>query len=82
MYTAEEDIIVSPELSEEFKSLEEFCSENSGRELDYLDVVSASPLQMDSLTLAFSMRHFLRLSRSLTDLLANSLNGETAPSLS
>jgi len=82
MYTAEEDIIVSPELSEEFKSLEEFCSENSGRELDYLDVVAASPLQMDSLTLAFSMRHFLRLSRSLTDLLANSLNGETAPSLS
>lgn len=82
MSTIEEEIIVGPELSEEFKSLEEFCSENSGRELDYLDVVATNPLQMDSLTLAFSMRHFLRLSRSLTDLLVNSLNGDTAPSLS
>jgi len=81
MSTSEEEIIVSPELSEEFKSLEEFCSENSGRELDYLGVVESNPLQMDSLTLAFSMRHFLRLSRNLMNLLVNSLNGDTAPTL-
>ena len=35
----DDEIPVSPEISEEFTSFEEFCSENTGRELQYLEVV-------------------------------------------
>ena len=31
----DDEIQVSPEISEEFASFEEFCSENTGRELQY-----------------------------------------------
>lgn len=77
----DQEILVGPEMSEEFKTFEEFCNENAGRELVYLEVVEKSPLDMDAVTLAFSMRHLLRLSRGVMDLLLESLNGETAPTL-
>jgi hypothetical protein len=36
---------------------------------------------MDVVTLAFSMRHLVRLSRQLMDMLLDSLNGESQPEL-
>jgi hypothetical protein len=77
----DDEIPVSPEISEEFASFEEFCAENTGRELQYLEVVGQSPLAMDSVTLAFSMRHLVRLSRGMMDMLLGSLNDDSAPSL-
>jgi len=77
----DDEILVSPELSEEFRSFEEFCSENPGRELTYLEVVNQNPRELDPVTLAFSMRHLVRMSRPLTDLLLESLNGDSAPTL-
>jgi hypothetical protein len=76
-----EEYVVGPELSQEFKNFQEFCAENAGQELLYFDVVRKNPLQMDSVTLAFSMRHLLRLSRPLMDLLLQSLNGDSEPNL-
>lgn len=72
-----QEIVVGPELSQEFKNFQEFCAENAGQELLYFDVVRSNPVQMDPVTLAFSMRHLLRLSGSLMDLLLDSLNGES-----
>lgn len=77
----DEEILVCPELSEEFKSFEEFSSDNSGNELLYFDVVTKNPLEMDAVTLAFSMRNLLRLSRPLLDMLLKSLNGDSEPTL-
>jgi hypothetical protein len=77
----DEEILVSPDISEQFRTFEEFCSENTGRELAYLDVVARNPLEMDPVTLAFSMRHLMRLSRELMDILLQSLRNESAPSL-
>jgi len=79
--SSDDEITVSPELSEEFRNFDEFCSENTGRELTYLEVVIKNPLDMDTVTLAFCMRHLVRLSRPLTDFLLGSLDGESAPSL-
>jgi hypothetical protein len=77
----EEKIPVSPELLEEFQLFEEFCSENSGRELAYFQMVEAGPLEMDTTTLAFCMRHLVRLTRELMDLLLKSLNDDEPPEL-
>jgi hypothetical protein len=77
-----DEIVVGPEISEEYQSFEEFCSENSGHELAYLDLVTKSPLQMDPVTLAFSMRHLVRLSRDLLDMLLESLKHENTPDIS
>ncbi len=76
-----DEIVVGPEISEEYQSFEEFCSENSGHELTYLEVVTKNPLQMDPVTLAFSMRHLVRLSRELLDMLLESLKHETTPDI-
>jgi len=73
----DDEIQVSPELSQEYKSFEEFCCENTGSELAYFDVVAKNPLEMDPVTLAFSMRNLLRLSRQLVDLLLESLNSDS-----
>jgi hypothetical protein len=77
----DEEIVVGPELSQEFSNFQEFCAENTGQELLYFEVVQRTPLQMDPLTLAFSMRHLVRLSRPLMDLLLQSLDGESEPAL-
>ncbi|MEI8182852.1 MAG: hypothetical protein WCG29_09125 [Desulfomonile sp.] len=77
----EEGIQVSPELSQDFRSFEEFCSENTGSELIYFDVVAKNPLEMDPVTLAFSMRNLVRLSRGLMDYLLDSLNGDSPPTV-
>ena len=77
----DDEILVSPEISEQFKSFEEFCSENTGNELVYLDVVERNPLDMDPVTLAFSLRHLLRLSRGLMDQVLDSLRNESQPTL-
>ena len=79
--TYEEEIIVRAELSEEFKAFEEFCAENSGREQDYLQLVSTNPLDMDSVTLAFCLRHMLRLAKNLMEIILKSLGEEESLSL-
>jgi len=73
----DDEVQVSPELSEEFRAFEEFCAENSGSELVYFDVVAKEPLAMDAVTLAFSMRNLVRLSRELMDLILSTLNSDT-----
>lgn len=73
----DDEIQVSPELSDEFRAFEEFCAENSGSELVYFDVVARDPLAMDSVTLAFSMRNLVRLSREVMDLILSTLNGDS-----
>ncbi len=77
----EDEILASPDISEQFRTFEEFCSENTGREMSYLDVVAQNPLEMDPITLAFSMRHLMRFSRELMDLLLQSLKNESLPTL-
>jgi hypothetical protein len=72
-----QEIVVGPELSQEFKNFQEFCAENAGQELLYFDVVRSNPVHMDPVTLAFSMRHLVRLSGALMDLLLASLNGDS-----
>lgn len=77
----EDEILASPEISEQFSIFEEFCAENTGREMSYLGVVAQNPLEMDPITLAFSMRHLMRFSRELLDLLLQSLKDESLPAL-
>ncbi|MEW6347460.1 MAG: hypothetical protein AB1646_00230 [Thermodesulfobacteriota bacterium] len=72
---------VSPELSIEFQTFEEFCAENPGQETTYLDMVANNPLEMDSVTLAFSMRHMLKFSKELAERLLQSLGDEFPPNL-
>lgn len=79
---ADDEILVSPEVSEQFMSFEEFCSENTGNELAYLEVVEKTPLEMDPVTLAFSLRHLMRLSRGLMDMVLESLRNESELTLS
>lgn len=77
----DEEISVGPELSQEFKVFQEFCTENSGQELAYFEVVRNNPLEIDPVTLAFSMRHLLRLSQTLMNVLLESLDGDSTPTL-
>jgi len=77
----ENEILVSPELSQDFRSFEEFCDENTGQELAYLEVVQRNPLEMDAVTLAFCLRHLIRLSRGLMDVLLKTLDGDATPDL-
>ncbi|MBI5570550.1 MAG: hypothetical protein HY914_11450 [Desulfomonile tiedjei] len=77
----DEEIAVGPQLSQEFANFQEFCAENSGQELTYFEVVCANPLEMDPVTLAFSMRHLVRLSKPLMDMLAQSLDEDHQPDL-
>jgi hypothetical protein len=77
----DEEIIVSPELSQDYQSFEEFCAENAGREMAYLELVAKNPLDMDAVTLAFSMRHLVRLSKELMDMLLESIQNESVPDL-
>jgi len=79
--SADDEIVVSPEISEHYANFEEFCSENAGNELNYLDVVAKNPLQMDPVTLAFCLRHLVRLSRGLMDMLLESLKNDSPPTL-
>ena len=79
--SVDEEIIVGPELSHDFQSFEELCTENSGQELTYLEMVGNNPLEMDAVTLAFSLTHFIRLSRELMDTLLMSINAESEPEL-
>ncbi|MGD9819312.1 MAG: hypothetical protein AB7V04_11510 [Desulfomonilaceae bacterium] len=59
----DQEIVVNPELSSEFRSFEEFCDENSGSEGIYLDLIAKNPTVMDAVTLAFCMRHLVKLSQ-------------------
>jgi hypothetical protein len=78
----EEQFQANPQVSEDFKFFEEFCGENTGRELAYLEVVAKTPLEMDPITIAFSIRHLIRLNRQLMDILLESLSEEPPPELS
>jgi hypothetical protein len=75
----DEEINVSPEISEDFQNFTEFCSENTGTEASYLELVGKNPLEMDSLTIAFSMRHLVRLSKDLLELLLKSIQDDSMP---
>ncbi len=79
--SAEQEFRVGPELSIEFRAYEEFCAENSGRELAYLEMVGANPLEMDPITLAFSMRHLVRMSKEVMETLLKSSADDRPPSL-
>ncbi|MBI5248127.1 MAG: hypothetical protein HY912_01420 [Desulfomonile tiedjei] len=75
----DDEINVSPEISDDFQNFAEFCSENTGREADYLEVVGKNPLEMDAVTIAFSMRHLVRLSRDLLEVLLQSVQDDSMP---
>ncbi|MFH0960158.1 MAG: hypothetical protein V1897_15805 [Pseudomonadota bacterium] len=77
----EEEILVNPDISAEYRTFEELVAENSGHELDYLELVSRDPLSMDSATLAFSLSRFMRLSGPLMEKLLLSLGEEDSPGL-
>jgi len=77
----DEEIVVGPELSHDFQNFEELCAENSGQELTYLEMVSRNPLEIDSVTLAFSLTHFIRLSQGLMDTLLASMSDDSEPEL-
>jgi len=77
----DDEILVSPELSQDFQLFEEFCEENTGQELAYLEVVRKDPLSMDAVTLAFCLRHLIRLSRGLMDMLLKTLDGDSTADL-
>ena len=77
----DEEIVVGPELSHDFQNFEELCAENTGQELTYLQMVSRNPLEIDAVTLAFSLTHFIRLSRDLMDTLLASMSAESEPEL-
>jgi hypothetical protein len=74
----EDKIMANPDISQEFRQFEEFCSENAGNQLIYLELVKSNPLEMDPVTLAFSLRHLLRLSKRAIDLLVDSVAGDSA----
>jgi hypothetical protein len=75
----DDEINVCPEISEDFQNFAEFCSENTGREVSYLEVVGKNPLEMDSVTIAFSMRHLIRLSKDLLEMLLQSVQDDSMP---
>ncbi len=77
----EEEIVANPNISAEYSTFEELVSENTGHELDYLDLVTKDPSSMDAATLAFSMNNLIRLSGSLVEKLLVSLNQDNAPNL-
>jgi hypothetical protein len=77
----DEEIAIGPELSHDFQNFEELYAENSGQELQYLEIVGKNPLEIDPVTLAFSLTQFLRLSRELMDMLLMSMSGDSEPEL-
>jgi hypothetical protein len=79
--SAEQEFRVGPEISIEFRAYEEFCAENGGRELAYLEMVGTNPLEMDPITLAFSMRHLVRMSKEVMETLLKSSADDKPPSL-
>ena len=77
----EEEILVNPEISIEYTTFEELVAENSGHELDYLELVSRDPLSMDTATLAFSLNRFIRMSGPLMEKLLLTLDEDDPPGL-
>ncbi len=77
----EEEILVNPEISAIYETFEELMAENSGHELDYLELVSLDPLSMDTATLAFSLSRFIRMSGPLMEKLLLTLAEDDSPGL-
>jgi hypothetical protein len=77
----DEEIVVGPELSHDFRNFEELCAENSGQEVAYLEMVSRNPLEIDPVTLAFSLTHFIRLSKELMDTFLVLMSNDSEPEL-
>lgn len=77
----EEEILVIPEISAEYRTFEELITENSGHELEYLELVSKDPVSMDAATLAFSLSRFLRMSGPLMEKLLLTLGEDDPPEL-
>ena len=69
----EEEILANPDISAEFRTFEELVFENSGHEVDYLNLVSKDPSIMDVATLSFAMSSLMRLSGPLMEKLLESL---------
>ena len=59
----DDEIVINPELSADFRSFEEFCDENSGSEKMYLELIAKNPTVMDSVTIAFCIRRLVKLSK-------------------
>jgi hypothetical protein len=73
----DDGMLVEPGLSDDYRSFEELCAENAGQEFLYFDMVKTRPLEMDSVTLAFCLRHLVRLSQEVLEVLLASLDGES-----
>jgi hypothetical protein len=78
----DDEIAVGPEISQDYVIFEEFCSENVGQELTYFEVVKGNPLDMDAVTLAFSIRRLIRMSRPLMNYMLETMQNDIAPDLS
>lgn len=77
----EEEILANPDISAEFRTFEELVFENSGHEVDYLNLVSKDPSIMDVATLSFAMSSLMRLSGPLMEKLLESLSQDDLPDL-
>lgn len=77
----DDEIVINPELSAEFRSFEEFCDENSGSEKMYLELIANNPTVMDSVTIAFCMRRLLKLSREFMDKVFSAVKDDNLPDL-
>lgn len=77
----DDEILINPEFSAEFRSFEEFCDENSGSEKMYLELIANNPTVMDSVTIAFCIRSMLKLSREFMDKVLASVIDDKVPDL-
>ncbi len=77
----DDEIVINPELSAEFRSFEEFCDENSGSEKMYLELIAQNPTAMDSVTIAFCMRRLVKLSKEFVERVFISVKDDEIPDL-
>lgn len=77
----DDEIVINPELSAEFRSFEEFCDENSGSEKMYLELIAQNPTVMDSVTIAFCMRRLVKLSKEFAEKVLVSVKDDEIPDL-
>ncbi len=77
----DDEIVINPELSADFRSFEEFCDENSGSEKMYLELIAKNPTVMDSVTIAFCIRRLVKLSKEFADRVLFSVKEDEIPDL-
>ncbi len=77
----DDQIVINPEMSADYRTFEEFCDENSGSEELYLDLIAKNPTVMDAVTLAFCMRRLVKLSREFMDKVFTSVKDDSIADL-